>query len=212
MSTNLTLLSVPRISKAGFESILKAQESPAAPVAGRLWELVKSYGLDPAIALGFFKHESTYGKKGVARATLNWGNIKVGSWAIREGLADSTYTTPDGRDFLLFRRRDDEQPGEEWLRSLKTWCELIFHTYIGKWGLNTVEEALTRYLGPGDAPKAYAADVNGSVAAWQQAYPYEGEGDDVTARLLAIEARLEKAEAALGDLGRRVLALEGAHF
>lgn len=176
--TDFTMLSArPRISREGFAEVLRAHDSPAAPVAGRLWDLVKSYGLDPAVALAFFKHESTYGTKGVAIATHNWGNIKVGSWAIREGYADTSYITPDGRPFLVFRRRENEEAGEEWLRSLQTWCELIYHTYIHKWGLHTVSQVLTKYLGPGDAPKAYAADVNNTVEVWMQHYPYQPEGD-----------------------------------
>ena len=50
--------------------------SPAAPEARALWAELTLARVDPAVALGFFHHESGCGTRGRALATKSWGNIR----------------------------------------------------------------------------------------------------------------------------------------
>src|SRR5262245_24391065 len=84
--SGLSFVSAPRMSAESFARVLVRAGSPAASGRTRgspLHAIVVSYGLDPAIALAFFCHESTYGKFGVARRSLNWGNLRRGARAYK---------------------------------------------------------------------------------------------------------------------------------
>ncbi len=55
---------------------------PAASDAAALYRIPLDRSLDPAVALAFFAHESTYGTAGVAVHSRNWGNLRRGPRAL----------------------------------------------------------------------------------------------------------------------------------
>jgi len=155
-ATDLTFLSAPRISLAQFQRVLEAYNSPARGLASLLYGILVNYGIDPAIALAFFVHESNCGTRGAAKQTLNWGNLRRS-----QGRA---YKVEDG--WAWYR---------SWDASLFDWCELVLvyvHQGAGsKKGtpLPTVRAALAVYA-PGDDdndPLGYANTVMRLVAHWQ---------------------------------------------
>jgi hypothetical protein len=70
------ILAAPRISREGFRRILADAGSPAAPVADAAYDAAVGYGVDPAVLLGVFRKESSYGRAGRAARNKSWGNIK----------------------------------------------------------------------------------------------------------------------------------------
>jgi len=144
---DLTFLSAPRMSAESFARVLHRAVSPAASDAANLYAIIVGYGLDPAIALAMFCHESIYGRLGIARRSLNWGNLRRGARAYRIESGFGFY----GR----------------WGDSLRDWCELIISRYIAR-GLTTIELAIPIYApsSDGNAPARYIAAIDQLVAAW----------------------------------------------
>lgn len=147
---DLTFLAPPRISSALFARILADAHSPAMREAAVCYATALTFGLDPAIALGFFHHESTYGTAGAAVATKNWGNLRR-SQGRAIGMLNG---------FATYR---------SWADSLHDWCTLIANTYVIGRGLTTVRAALHVYApsSDGNAPTRYADSVMADVARWQ---------------------------------------------
>lgn len=146
---DLTFRSPPRIPLATFARVLDAAHSPATPEASACYTAVTAYGLDPAIALAFFRHESSYGTAGIARQTKNWGNLRKGQGHQAHNLSG----------WAWYRC---------WADSVADWAALITGYYIPR-GLTTVEKALPVYAPSSDHnnPHAYADAVCASVASWQ---------------------------------------------
>jgi len=161
---SFALINPPRISPQKFAEVLHEAHSPTADVAAECYEIVQGYGLDPALALAFFRHESSYGKAGVAARSKNWGNLRKGKRA-REVVGGFAYY-------------------DDWRESLRDWCELLRYTYIEKWGLDTVAKVLYRYAPPSenDTPR-YVARVEGYVQDWAAQDPYMGSQDQSLERL-----------------------------
>lgn len=161
--TDLTLIAAPRISASLFGAILARNHSPAAAEAAELALIPDGYGIDRAIALAFFKHESTYGTVGVATHTHGWGNLRPASWQARRS---GIYTSPVSGKFAQYTT---------WANSLHDWCELLRRFYIPQ-GLTTVRTVTPRYApsSDGNNPQRYADDVIATVLRWQ--------GDDQTPR------------------------------
>ena len=147
---DLTFVHPPRITPEKFEAVLRAANSPAAPHAAKLYQIPLEYGLDPAIALAFFGHESSFGKKGKAVQTLNWGNLRKGQGhALRTSGGWAWY--------------------DSWEDSLRDWCLLIKKKYVESWNRPTVRRALELYAPVNDnnKPSRYADAVMQMVAGWQ---------------------------------------------
>ncbi len=145
--SGLTFIAPPRIAADAFARVLATGASPAAPDAAALYAICAGHGLDPAVALAFFAHESRYGTRGVAARSRNWGNLRRGRRA---------YAVADG--FAYYRA---------WPDSLRDWCDLIIARYVAQ-GLATVELALPVYApsSDGNAPARYVAIVRALVASW----------------------------------------------
>lgn len=152
----LAFLAPPRVSRAGFCAILSAAASPAAGEGGACYDAFLSYGLDPAIALAFFRHESTYGTAGVARRTRNWGNLRKGQGHEAHTLAG----------WAWYRR---------WVDGARDWAALIARAYVPR-GWDTVEAAIPHYAPASDnnAPARYIAAVRADVARWAARSPADG--------------------------------------
>ncbi len=144
---SLLFVSAPRISAGSFARVLTRANSPAAVDAANLYAIIVAYGLDPAVALAMFSHESSYGTAGVAHRSLNWGNLRSGKRASRVEAGFGFYST--------------------FAESLRDWCDLIMSRYVAR-GLVTIEQAIPVYAPSidGNAPARYIAAVSALVAAW----------------------------------------------
>lgn len=169
-SAGLTFRAAPRISQGSFSRILASAGSPAAPHGDELYTIIKGYGLDPAVALAFFQHESQYCTTGrCARGELrNWGMLRQHikphrSAGFNDGFA--RYAT--------------------WQDSVRDWCELMLG-YVNR-GMETVEKALPVYAptSDGNVPTAYISAIRRQVAAWS------GQSGDLSLR--AYDGPLDQA-------------------
>nr|WP_052294993.1 glucosaminidase domain-containing protein [Oscillochloris trichoides] len=148
----LSFKSAPRISQDSFVAILQRAGSPAAGDAANLYSIIVSYGLDPAVALAFFQHESSFCLAGAcANNDLhNWGMlrraIKPERSSGRVGGFARYYSWEDG---------------------VRDWCELILYRYVNR-GLDTVEKAIPVYAPSSDnnVPSAYINTIRRVVASW----------------------------------------------
>lgn len=172
---DLTFVSPPRISRAQFIRVLARAKSPAAKEADRCYQICVDAGLDPAIALAFFRKESSYGTEGKARKTINWGNLRKGQGhQLRNADGWAWYAT--------------------WADSLADWCALITSRYVGR-GLSLLGPALLDYApeSDGNNPVAYAALVRELVGIWQAEDPErQGKGDGTQMRVKRMATRLRE--------------------
>ncbi len=76
---DFTIISAPRMSLAGFRAVLERAASPAAPFAPRCYQAFVDAGVDPAVGLAVFQHESSYGRAGRATRNRSWGNTRYSS-------------------------------------------------------------------------------------------------------------------------------------
>jgi hypothetical protein len=183
MSDGLLFVHAPRMSAESFARVLSGNGSPAAAAAADLYAILCSYNLDPAVALAFFAHESTYGKYGVAARSLNWGNLRRGARA---------YKVAGGFGYY-----------HSWADSLRDWCELINSRYVAC-GLGTVELAIPVYApsSDGNAPARYIAFVRRLVEGWAAA-EQAGAGLGPVSRIVAVSgARVRSAP----EFGNNVVA------
>ncbi|NTU80849.1 MAG: hypothetical protein HGA45_15965, partial [Chloroflexales bacterium] len=131
--------------------ILTVAGSPAAADSDELYAIIRGYGIDPAVALAFFQHESQYCTTGsCARAGLrNWGMLR------RHIKADRN--AGSGAGFARYA---------SWHDGVRDWCELILG-YIGR-GRDTVEKAVPSYApqSDGNVPTAYISAIRRQVSAW----------------------------------------------
>ncbi len=150
-SAGLSFRAAPRISQANFSRILAATGSPAAPDGDELYTIIKGYGIDPAVALAFFQHESQYCTTGsCARAGLrNWGMLRRAIKPER--------STGSGEGFTRYGT---------WHDGVRDWCELMLG-YVNR-GQDTIEKAIPIYAptADGNVPTAYIGAIRRQVAAW----------------------------------------------
>lgn len=129
----------PNISPSVFRQVLVEQGSPAASDADELYQICVNRYIDPAVALAFYAHESTYGTDGVAVQTINWGNLRPGG---RGGLGRALTTL--STDFGIFRRYGS------WAASLRDWADL--------WNLSIYKDKSLR-----DQIALYAPSTDGNA-------------------------------------------------
>ena len=151
-TSGLTFAAEPRITLTRFTRALTTQHSPAAPEAAACYQTCVQFGLDPAIALAFFWHESQFATdpRAIAIRTRNWGNLRnTQGRAYQEAEGFAWYHT--------------------WQGGLADWCALIKSRYIAR-GLDTVETAIPVYAPSSDnnKPAAYIAAVRDLVSTWSQ--------------------------------------------
>lgn len=149
---SLTFRSQPRISRTQFIRVLERYHSPCAALGGECYDIICSYGLDPAVALAFFGHESVFGTRGIAVETLNWGNVRT---PVRAERVRGTHP----RNFAIFR---------SWQDGLRDWCERINERYIHQRGLDTVDKAVPVYApsADGNNERRYIEHVNQLIKDW----------------------------------------------
>jgi pimeloyl-ACP methyl ester carboxylesterase len=93
------------ISAATFAAFLRRMASPAALEASAIHDAFATAGVDPAVALGQFAAESSFGKAGYAAITRNWGNITIRYPLIphwTRNFGGKSWKAPNGRTYARF--------------------------------------------------------------------------------------------------------------
>jgi len=140
----------PSISASEVDKVLCSNGSPACGTGYTLYTYGSQYGIDPSFALAVFKHESSFGKAGVARENLSLGNLRCIEGAACVG------------GFAAFG---------SWQQGYSAFYKLISGPlYVGS-GLTTPEQIMARYAPTADNndPAGYAADVEASMRTWRTA-------------------------------------------
>lgn len=136
----------PSLSAQQIDAILCNANSPVCGTGQTLYDLGKQYGIDPAYALAFFKHESSFGLYGVATTNLGIGNIRC---------------TPGYQCLHGFRAY------QSWQQGYADWYQLI------RWYITTLHKSTVEQIVPTYAPSvendvdAYISSVEQSVSSWR---------------------------------------------
>jgi hypothetical protein len=132
---------------AFIDKVLSAYRSPAAGKGQSLYDLGVKYGIDPAFALAFFMHESSFGNQGEATKSLSLGNLRC---------------IPN------FRCEDNFAQFNSWEDGFQAWYQLIRNLYVAQWGLTTVDTIIPRYAPPADNNNddAYIAALKHALDVW----------------------------------------------
>lgn len=120
-----------RIGPLLFRAALVRHGSPAAAEAAGIYDALLGAGVDPAVFLGQFAAESSYGTAGYARTTRNPGNIVIGRPALPHWtrvFGGRPWLAPNGRTYAAFSSwRDGTRAYAALLRSyrLRGWATSI---------------------------------------------------------------------------------------
>ena len=138
----------PSLSAEFINSVLDHYHSPAAGKGQVLYNDGVKYGIDPAYALAFFMHESSFGTTGVAKVTHSLGNIR----------ASNGYQQFEG--YRMYKT---------WEEGFEDWYKLIKVQYIGQWKLTTVDAIVPVYAPGSDNNDvmAYIQAVKNAVDTWR---------------------------------------------
>jgi len=134
-----SVLGQPSVTADFINRVLANAGSPAAGKGQALYDLGVKYDIDPAFALAFFQHESSFGKAGEARSSLSLGNLRC--------IPDAQCTD----NYAWF---------PSWEAGFEAWYKLIRNLYVAVWGLTTVDQIIPKY-----APTADHNDEAGYIAA-----------------------------------------------
>ncbi|HYU73715.1 MAG TPA: hypothetical protein VEL31_13630, partial [Ktedonobacteraceae bacterium] len=153
-STNAhsSVIGKPTISAAFINQVLASYHSPAAGKGQALYDLGVKYGIDPAFALAFFLHESTFGTAGEARTTLSLGNLRC--------IPNVACVDQDRGGYASFA---------SWEDGFQAWYELIRNYYIAQRGLTTIEKIIPVYAPTSDNndEAAYIASLKHALDTWR---------------------------------------------
>ncbi|MBU1199453.1 MAG: glucosaminidase domain-containing protein [Nanoarchaeota archaeon] len=133
LKCKLTVMHSPSLSAAEVEKILKDANSPAIiaepDIASFFVSESERTGIDNAIALAFFRQESSFGKAGKASTTKSIGNIRY------TNTCKTKYSGTNYEGFCSY---------PTWKRGVQHWFDLIKNNYVGE-GLTTVGDILVKY-------------------------------------------------------------------
>jgi hypothetical protein len=118
----------PTLTVDFMNKVLTGYNSPAAGKAQALYDLGVKYNIDPAFALAFFLHESTFGTAGEARKTLSLGNLRC--------IPNADCVDQDRGGYASF---------PSWESGFEAWYKLIRNLYVAQWGLITVDQIIPKY-------------------------------------------------------------------
>jgi hypothetical protein len=147
-----TVQGSPTITERRLEKVLCFAGSPACDKAQVLYDEGVAANINPAYALGFFHHESNYGKQGMAAITHSLGNIRctagVACYEVNGGYAQYN----------------------SWEDGFQAWYDLINNLYIKQWKANTLEKIIPHYApsDDGNDEKAYIDAVETDVRSWRE--------------------------------------------
>lgn len=144
------LVSASTISKDVFQRALNNRKSPVRALSDEAYDVCVGWGVNPAVALGFFVHESGAGTKGYAVVTKNWGNLRAGPGQRFNDGAFAYYVS--------------------WLVGLNDFCKLLRGPLYEGAGLKSVAKITPRYAptAANNNPQGYAAAVNQMVETWER--------------------------------------------
>jgi len=149
-ATGNSIVGGPSLSAAKIDTILSNAGSPAQGTGQTFYNDSAQYGIDDAVALAFFHHESTYGLYGAASQTHSIGNI----------------VCTDGYSCIgRFRAYSSWQAG------IDDWYQLIKNVYVDSWHCSTVEAVIPHYApnSDGNSESSYIAAVESDVSVWRTA-------------------------------------------
>ena len=132
----LDVVSAPCISAERIDEILAANDSPAAGTGKAFYDYGLKYGIDPTVALAFFREESTFGKFGAANRTKSIGNIRY-------------YDTADPNDaaYCPTQRNDNGFCSyDSWEQGIEHFYKYINGPLYVAAGNNTLEEIVPIYI------------------------------------------------------------------
>jgi hypothetical protein len=143
-----SVLGRPTISADFINRVLANYNSPASGKGQALYNLGITYGIDPAFALAFFMHESSFGTQGEANVSLSLGNLRC---------------IPN------FKCQDGYAWFPTWESGFQAWYELIRNLYVSQWSLTTVNQIIPRYAPAADNndETAYIVSVEHAIATWR---------------------------------------------
>lgn len=151
----MSVLGAPTITVPQIEAVLAEYNSPAAGHGQEIYDLGIKYGINPAICLAFFIHESGAG------SNLAWAGRKDdGSYTHNIG---NIICTDGWRCYGRFRDYDS------WSQGIDDWYKLISDLYIRDWQRSTVDEIIPKYAPAADNndEAAYIQAVKSLVQQWQ---------------------------------------------
>lgn len=128
-----SVLGKPTISADFINRVLAAYNSPAAGKGQALYDLGVKYGIDPAFALAFFMHESTFGTAGEAQTTKSLGNLRC--------YPGATCVDQDRGGYASY---------PTWEAGFEAWYQLIRNYYVAQLGKTTVDQIIPTYAPPSD--------------------------------------------------------------
>jgi hypothetical protein len=144
-----SVIGKPSITASFINQVLDYYDSPASGKGQTLYDYGVKYGVDPAYALAFFMHESSFGKQGVAKVTRSLGNIRA----------------TEGYDSYQGYRKY-----KTWEEGFEDWYRLIAKTYVQQWKLYTIDQIIPVYAPREDNNDegAYIRSVKLAVSKWQR--------------------------------------------
>ncbi len=147
-SSQYSVVGPPTITTTQINHILERYHSPASGKGEALYDYGKQFGIDPAYALAFFMHESTFGTQGMAVHTHSLGNIRA--------LAGQ----PAYHGYRYYAT---------WELGFEDWYRLISQQYVSQWGLSTVDQIIPVYAPADDNndEAAYIQSVKNAVDTWR---------------------------------------------
>ncbi|MBA2678003.1 MAG: glucosaminidase domain-containing protein, partial [Ktedonobacteraceae bacterium] len=153
-----SVIGSPTLTVDTMNRVLAAGGSPAAGKAQVLYDLGVKYGIDPAFALAFYKHESGFGTQGEAQATNSLGNLRC--------IPDAACVNTAGQPCQINQSCYASFPTLE--AGFEAWYKLIRNLYVNSWGLTTIDQIIPRYAPPSDNndDTAYISALKRSLDSW----------------------------------------------
>ncbi len=127
-----SVLGKPSLSVAFMNQVLAYYHSPAAGLGQYLYDDGVKYGLDPAYALAFFMHESSFGTTGIAQTTLSLSNMRC---------VPAYPCLNENGGFAQF---------SSWQQGFEAWFKLIRNLYVAQMGRVTVDQIIPIYAPSSD--------------------------------------------------------------
>jgi len=133
-----------RVAYAAFRGVLALSRSPAVIESSAIHDVLTSAGIDPAVFLGQFAAESSYGTAGYARTTHSPGNIVISRPALphwTRAFGGCPWKAPNGRTYALFLT---------WRNGTRAYAALMKGYRLRGWA-KTIATMASRWLGMADA-------------------------------------------------------------
>jgi hypothetical protein len=143
-----SVIGKPTLTVAFINQVLATYHSPAAGLGQDLYNLGVQYDIDPAFALAFFMHESSFGTQGVARYSLSLGNLRCYTGVPKCVNNYAYYPT--------------------WQAGFQAWYALIRNYYVSELHLITIEQIIPTYAPNADNNNEaeYIASLKNEISTW----------------------------------------------